>query len=378
MKNARPKASETISLSITELDSFGQGIGRNKDKIYYIKNALPSEEIIADVLKSQKQLAFGVCPEVIKPSPQRQESSCEYFPWCGGCHYWHVSYSSELQNKMNALNKELSKSRLNYPIMEVINSHQRTQYRNRIQLHYDQKQKKMGFFAENSHQIIPIKKCLLAPNIINDELSKITSQNFPDHPAKGHLEISSVNHENSNEVKVTYNEKYSASGFTQVNPWINLKLQEKINQYLENSDHDVLELFAGNGNLTQIAIAQQNKNFIHVDYYPSKNKKSNSLHSHFHSLDLFAEKSLTEIKRICSTYQVKTLIVDPPRSGFNLLNLYLNELKPQQVIYVSCWPSTLARDLKTVESSYQINRLSLLDMFPLTKHFETVVCLQRI
>lgn len=359
----------TIPFKISHLDSLGQGVSKESDKITFIPKTMTGDEGEAVVLSEKKGVAFARVNAFSKKSQLRIEPKCPHFEECPSCHYLHINYQDELKIKKGNLQRLFQK--LPVPEIEVISAPHRTNYRNRIQLHYDLNEKKIGMFDIGKNEIIPIPSCKIALAPVEFELQKLYQngqwmKDAPQFPKKGHVEI----YYKENDLKVSWNRPYAEGGFTQVFEEMNQKLKDKIIQwYQSKSPSETLDLFSGAGNLTQ------NLNYskrLCVDIYEKTPSED------FISINLYEKDSLFRVKSELKkrNMSVNTLILDPPRSGHKDLNLWLSEFKPQFVTYVSCDPHTMVRDLSSI-SSYDFKELLLFDFFPSTFHFETLMFLER-
>ena len=151
---------------------------------------------------------------------------------------------------------------------------------------------------------------------------------------------------------------------------MNQMLKKELKNWEANKyPSDLLDLFAGNGNISS---ALNYSRRLCVDIYPKTSSDE------FLSQHLYADDALKNIKSRLKSLKLapKTLVLDPPRSGFKELNLWLEHFQPQHVAYVSCDPHTMARDLSAA-TDYQMKQILLLDFFPSTFHFETLIFLER-
>jgi 23S rRNA (uracil1939-C5)-methyltransferase len=185
-------------------------------------------------------------------------------------------------------------------------------------------------------------------------------------PVQGHVEIYELN----GEVTVSWNKPYAYGGFTQVFDEMNQLLKARLTDWSEKLPRfELLDIFAGNGNLSE------NLNYssrLCVDVYAQLAADP------FYSQDLYDEKALHLVKKKSQTLNLKpsVIVLDPPRSGLKNLDQWMEEFRPQYIAYVSCDPHTLVRDLIPLKN-YEITELHLIDLFPSTFHFETVVFLKR-
>lgn len=363
--------SRLIPFKISTIDPLGQGVSKITDKITFIPKTLPDEEGDATILESKKGVQFAELKTLKVTSPLRINPECPHFEKCPGCHYLHTDYSHELEFKKLGLEKILHK--ISYPPIKIFGAPRRMNYRNRIQLHYDLKRNLLGMLNGRTNNIAPIDKCKIARPSIQKALIDLYSNDHwktlvPKGQLKGHLEL----YEQNDQLRLSWNKPYADGGFTQVFEEMNQSLKNHLLDWCKtiSSDH-IIDLFAGKGNLSNDMKYSKRLCF---DIYSEP-----SIGPEFFSLNLYDEKALEKLKKIKVKNipeQVDLLILDPPRSGFKDILIWLEEIKPTKVAYVSCDPHTLARDLMNL-SSYRIIEVSLYDFFPSTFHFETMVFLER-
>jgi 23S rRNA (uracil1939-C5)-methyltransferase len=423
---------------IDHLDPLGQGVYREDEEIYFIKKVLPEEIGTARIIKKSRgknksKLNWGILEnkdELIVSSPQRITSQCPHFQNCPGCHYLHTTYENELIIKSavwERLFKILERKSIhifnsNTPVkFSQVRAQERFFYRNRIQLHFDLGNKLLGLVDtsggdEKNLKILPIPNCQLPQYDVKEKLSELyENENWiklierelnneqEKSQKKGHIEIYSKNNigfkknndkfitsnlsDNSQEnIKVSINKSYAHGGFSQVHNYMNDKMREKVLELLKmRTQIKILDLFGGSGNLTWL-YGEFNKKVgtIVVDFNPPLEEvlhptqifmQSNILHSDFIKKDM---------QKIKNQGPFSTLIVNPPRSGFQDLSQVLGIINPNLVIYISCNPHTLIRDLDLISSQFQHqNSLKLIevvqfDMFPGSYHFETLVVLEKV
>lgn len=360
----------TVSFTIAHMDSLGQGVSKESDKITFIPKTLPEERGEAEVVAQKKGVSFARLTKLTQVSPQRIDPICPHFEVCPSCHFLHTSYSEELTFKRQNLERLFQK--IPHPQIKVSEAPRRTHYRNRIQLHYDLKARQLGMLDVKNHRIAPIPKCLIARPLIAEELQRLYEANSwmqlldRHQPSQGHLEI----YEKEGKVQVSVNRPYAEGGFTQVFEEMNQQLKDRLQSWsYEHAQMELLDLFAGNGNLShQMNYSKR----LCVDVYAEK------VQDPFLSQDLYSTTAIGAVKKKLNQIQISPalLVLDPPRSGLKNLDTWLEEFTPQKVAYVSCDPHTLARDIMPLRN-YQLTGLELLDFFPSTFHFETVAFLER-
>lgn len=358
-----------VPFEITGMDSLGQGVSKLTDKVTFIPKTTIGDKGEAEVMSEKKGVAFAKVTKMNQSSTDRIEPGCKHFGNCPSCHYLHVSYEQELKYKKESFERLFRK--LSLPKVEVVPAPERFHYRNRIQLHYSLKSKLIGMRDPNTFAITPIPFCQIGVMPILQELQKIYTDDYwlklaPPSPHEGHVELYWIN----GEVKVSWNKPYADGGFTQVYELMNQKLKAILTEKLNSTEvDDVLDLFGGNGNLSQNVSFKRR---LCVDIYSERKGEE------FMNQDMYDPASLKNIEKRVQTkgLNISHLILDPPRSGFKEFAAGLNVFKPKMVAYVSCDPHTLARDLAHVEN-YAVTGAYLIDFFPSTFHFESMIFLER-
>lgn len=357
---------QRISFHIDNLDPMGQGVSRDGQKVSFIGKTLPGERGTARLMKQRAGVSFARLDTLEHRSALRTEPSCPHYHECPGCHYQHTDYAQELRFKQAALRTLLQRAKIDTPAIELIGAPERLGYRNRVQLHY--RHRYLGMADGYSDRIVEIPHCQLLCDDIKPTVQALyNNRDWQQHTGTaGHCEV----YLHRGEVTVSWDKPYAQGGFTQVYAQMNDKLKSYVAQQAKAQAFDsVLDLFAGDGNLSQPFSDKPSLKRIMVDA-----TDSNTLPD-FHKMDLYAPETLPSLrKRTPKT--VDLLLPDPPRKGMAELNAWLRAFKPKRVIYVSCNPATLVRDIRHCLPQYRISNIALLDLFPATQHFETVVCLQ--
>jgi 23S rRNA (uracil1939-C5)-methyltransferase len=356
-----------IPFKITGMDSLGQGVSKETDRITFIPKTAIGDEGEALVQSEKKGVAFATIKTLQKLSVSRIEPTCVHFNQCPSCHYLHLSYEDELKFKKDSLQRLFRK--LSVPDIELIPAVRRLEYRNRIQLHYDVGLKKIGMLDAKSQQIIHVPQCQIAKTEVLATLKDLyhNDQWLKEAPTpRGHLELYWFN----GKVQKNWNESYAQGGFTQVFEEMNQVMKEVLKKSSFNQKtYALVDLFGGNGNLSDDLKFSQR---LCIDYY-TKNVKPDAF-----SLDLYStsalKQTLLEFKK--RSLQPEHLLLDPPRSGMKDLNAWVDAIKPTKVAYVSCDPHTLARDIASL-TQYRAREFFLIDFFPSTFHYETLIILER-
>jgi 23S rRNA (uracil1939-C5)-methyltransferase len=361
------------------MDSLGQGVSKLDNRIIFVPKTLPGERGLATVYRSKGKVSFAQLDQITAPSPHRIKPECEYFAKCGGCQYLHTDYQHEFEFKLAAFNRDWEiflKHNSNISFSKKISLHpaqNRFGYRNRIQLHYNVEKKQLGLHQADSNIIENTEKCLVAGTALNQKLTKLlTDQHWlsilpSEAPKIGHIEL----YEQRNNVSVSFNQNYASQGFSQINSSMNQKLKNCIKQMANglSADSVVIDLFGGNGNLSEDLVEQ--KVYI-LDQFTHAKKSTDR--KTFVDINLYGSDVLNLLQKKFKGMKIDLLILDPPRTGLSNLAQFLKILKPRQVAYISCNYQTQLRDLNAVQKDQKINinEVLLFDFFPGTKHLETL------
>jgi len=396
-----------MKIEIVKFDNSGRGIGYINDKIIFVPKTVPGDIVNVEIIKEKKNYLEGNLLEIVKPSRIRQEPKCPFFDKCGGCDLMHISLSESLEYKLNKVNEILKRNNIEYDVKEIFKSDNCFNYRDKVSLKIQDG--KVGFYRNDTHMLVEINYCYICKDAINDLIKDIKLLNIKNGEIiircnyNNELlliintldEIKNINKlvDNHkivgiiNNDKLIYGEDYfidkindylfkvSYNSFFQVNPYICSKLFNLIEKYTKDSKK-VIDLYSGVGTLSVVASKNSNEVLgveiienavIDANLNKCLNKRNN--------LEFICEDTKNILNRITNEYD--TIILDPPRSGVlkNVLEKIMEE-KIDKIIYVSCDPNTLVRDLKILEDSYKIESFKLMDMFPETEHVESIVVLE--
>lgn len=365
----------TLTVQIEKLDHYGRGITKINDKICFVENALPKETVEIEIIKETKKYFLATTKNIIKESKDRVISPCPYENICGGCNLAHLSFSQENEFKEEKVKEIMNKfAEISNDKIKSITYDKPYHYRNKITLHTDGN--KIGLYQKESNTIIPITKCLLLNDKLNEELRNVKQKNNKDIVLKmGDKTGEILSPENKKNYIISYigNKKYKVSekSFFQVNSIITEKLYNEIKQIIqEKKSKNVLDLYCGTGTIG-IYIHELVNKVLGIESCKeaiedaNDNKELNNTANCTYKLGKV--ENLT--KEITSEYDAA--IIDPPRSGLDKKVLEkLLEIKPKTLIYVSCDPVTLARDLNLLKEKYNIEYIRPYNMFPRTYHVE--------
>lgn len=363
---------------ISDMDDLGQGIDRSGDKPLFVAKTLPGEMGQVTPYRQAKGVAFARLEDssaLSDSAANRTEPACPHFQQCPGCQYLHTDYASEQSYKQQSFQRSL-RGLKNHPkpLPEVqwIGADQRLHYRNRIQLHY--RHSYLGMLDRVSNQVLPIPNCQLLRPELKPALQDLYARH-PEQPAgseqkkHGHVELYL---QTDGQVTETWDQPYAAGGFTQVNAAMHEKLLQQLESSLQKlkqsgfEPDNVLDCFAGDGNLSRIATeVWPQLQRICVDRYPQAHDAP------FLSLDLYEDEALSRYLARAPHRKSKLMIVDPPRSGFPRLAQWTDKMQAHYLVYIACDARTMIRDLNAL-SQHRILELLQFDLFPATHHYESM------
>ncbi len=372
------KETKTVKFKVSSIDSLCQGVSKINDSITFIGKTLPDEEGEAVIYSSKKNVSFAKVKSISKKSPHRQIPDCPHFQECGGCQLLHTSYDNELKIKKNSLLEIFMRQhKINISDLFIqIKAPRRNLYRNRVQLQYDKGRNLIGFRSEDSKTIVPINECNIAIKEVGDVVKSFYSSDWTKMAKKktGHVEI----YKKGKDITTTWDSRYAHEGFSQVFKEMNdqLLLLLSDSALLDKfKGRSIVDLFGGNGNLSAFFEGRS----LVIDGTPEKFINLVSPHQSYKQINLYSDEATKIFKETWTEFKDENslLIVDPPRSGIKNLDEFTQICRPGQIIYVSCNPQTLARDLKNILTDFHVTKVYQLDFFPGTRHYETVVFLEK-
>ncbi|MDM4095199.1 23S rRNA (uracil(1939)-C(5))-methyltransferase RlmD [Klebsiella oxytoca] len=413
---------QIITVTVNDLDPFGQGVARHQGKALFVSGLLPQEQAEVVLVEDKKQYARAQVKRRLSDSPQRQAPRCPHFGICGGCQQQHASVELQQQSKRAALAR-LMKREVDDIIAASPWGYRR---RARLSLNYQPKtqQLQIGFRKANSSEIVDVVQCpVLVPTLgallpaVRECLSGLQSLHQLGHvelvqadngplmvlrhtaalPAadKEKLERFSQSHglslylaPQSEILEQIRGEApwYTSDGlrlvfsprdFIQVNDGVNQLMVHTALEWLDIQPQDrVLDLFCGMGNFT-LPLAKRAAQVVGVEGVPAlvaKGQENAALNA-LHNVTFFHENLEEDVTRQAwAKHGFDKVLLDPARAGAAGVMLHIIKLAPRRVVYVSCNPATLARDSDVLlQAGYTIQRLAMLDMFPHTGHLESMV-----
>ena len=400
---ASTKENPPAEIEIEKLVYGGDGLARLEGQVVLMPYVLPGERVAFRPQKMKAGLLKGTQVEILQPSSQRIKARCEYYTHCGGCHLQHTDYAFQVTQKVSILRETLRRiAGLDYEHEIPAITGEPWGYRNRVQLHF--KAGTCGFHKAESHSIQGISHCEISSPVLNEAIARIQpavkKQEWPDFLRSLELFTNGTDIqlnvlETNRPVAARFftwlrelmpamaagdilyeaaGERFRISGgsFFQTNRFL---IDALVNEVLaDEHGEDAVDLYAGVGLFT-LPIA---KRFQRVQAVERGGSALRDLQFNAETTKLTnvtaqrggAEEFLRELQSAPDW-----VVADPPRAGLGKeATTELMRLKPPRLTIVSCDPATLARDLKVLlAGGYNIRRVSLVDLFPQTYHFETVV-----
>jgi 23S rRNA (uracil1939-C5)-methyltransferase len=396
-KMKESKASHLVSIIDTAYG--GSGVGKLENgKTVFIPYTLTGDTAEIEIISEKSSYAEGKLLRIVTPSPRRVEPDCPFFTICGGCHFRHIDYPYQLEIKINIL-----KNLLKLSDIEAISGNP-IHYRIRAVFRADRG--KVGFYKSSSRELVAFSSCKAVTSSLFDAVSQFAAKpefsklNFSlsaiETPAGILAEMKGESlpflqecapfkgaklHRVDKPAKdkggvigaevLPYPLKYGAvpvtfGSFFQANRHLLETFQDTAT---EKAEGRILELYAGSGFFTSALMSKGSVQGAEAD------KNAAALGKKYH-FPIKKGDALTVLKNT-SSGSVDTLFLDPPRVGVGKgVISEIIRITPRRIIYVSCDPMTLARDVIPLKERWMISRAYLMDMFPHTYHMESVAILE--
>ena len=384
----------------------GDGMGRLGDgRVVFVPGAFAGENVKAEFIEEKRNFVKARLVEIVEPSPERigrdgkGDGSAPVVP---GMVYSDLSYRGECEAKRRQLEEFFDRARIVHP--EIGQSTNRTffNYRNKAVYHFAKQKGKwvLGYRTEPSHEIVDVTVDPLACPEINAKLPEIRRQVLALLTQGAEVVRKSVEKEGNVTVRWTSRSgvqwwigrakqpvvmkeltcgkvfEVPSDGFYQVNPEVGEELVKAVvAEFKKSPTEELLDLYCGVGVL-RLGCAPAKVTVIESGRQAIEFAKKNASSQNYAGARFYAEEVGRNLKRIRITDRT-TVIVDPPRGGMEPnVPKWLAESKAPRIMYVSCDPATLMRDLRTITRSYDVESVRWFNMFPRTARFETLVVLK--
>jgi len=439
---------------ITGYNSEGFGVCRVAGRAVFVPRALVGETWEIKIVKIGSSAVYARGEKLLVPSPARTEPDCPVFGKCGGCDLWHMSYEEELKFKLGRVNDALRHiGGLDFQVAEILGADKITGYRNKAiyAVGGTARNPVTGFYRSRSHDIVPIERCLIQPELSDRVAAAVRSwmaeagvEPYDEKTGKGAVRhvfarcafktgqamacvvsargfgkntstlvdalrqacpeltsiILNINKTRGNTVLAgdfytlwgsdTVSDELcglrfelSPLSFFQINPPQAEKLYNKALEYASpEGTETVLDLYCGTGTIT-LCMARGAKKAYGAEIVEAavQNARKNAEANNIENAEFILGDAGAAAKSLADRgVRPDAVVVDPPRKGLSREVIdEICRMSPERVVYVSCDPGTLARDLKIFSGQgYSLRSASAVDMFPRTAHVETVVLMSRL
>ncbi|MCD6520478.1 MAG: 23S rRNA (uracil(1939)-C(5))-methyltransferase RlmD [Anaerolineae bacterium] len=406
-------SAKEITLTLHDMAHGGEAVGYAEGKAIFVPLAIPGETVRVQIVQEHKRWARGHLVQVLEVSPQRTPPPCPYFGLCGGCHWQHIDYQAQLHYKTEIVRHQLERigKQKSPPVQPTIGMADPWAYRNHIQLAYAP-EGALGYYALRSYELIPINECLIAHPLLNElraalevDFEGIERISLRAGVATGEqmvileggrelpalevdMPVSCVFWSEAGELFVLAGSSYyherllertfriSAPSFFQVNTSQAERMIEIIAQYLELQPYEtLLDAYCGVGTFAlTLGLSAAHIWGIESSPWAIADAQANDP-------DQVVEFIEGDIAQVLADSPIRcdAIVLDPPRTGCTPQALEaLARCQASRIVYVSCDPATLARDIATLTQwGYSLSQVQPIDMFPQTYHIETIALLRR-
>jgi tRNA/tmRNA/rRNA uracil-C5-methylase (TrmA/RlmC/RlmD family) len=352
-----------VELLITDVAFGGKGVARANGEAVFVPYVIDGETVSASITREHKKFLEAELESIVTASPHRVEPRCPYFGRCGGCVYQHIDYEHQLALKWRQVKETLRRigGLKEPPMRPFIPAPVEYEYRNRITVHV--RDGAIGFFRRESNKLLDIERCPIALNEVNAQLTELRGS----RPRDGHY---------------TLRARAGPRVFTQANDSVSSAMLDLVDRLLASATGTLIDAYCGAGFFSKRLRPRFGK-VIGIDWEQhaiAVAREDASENEVYVAGDVEAELSGRLQSAVRTSQAAGTaVIVDPPATGLSKTTLEtLIEYQPNQLIYVSCNPATLARDLAVLKESFHIDSITPLDMFPQTAEIEVAVDLNSL
>ena len=349
-----------VDLKIQDVAFGGKGVGRENGKAVFVPYTIEGETVSAEIVREKKQFAEAELVDVKESSLDRITPGCSYFGRCGGCAYQHIAYEHQLAIKWRQVRDVLQRigKLKDVPMRPIIPSSEQYGYRNRITVHAQDGV--IGFFRRDSHRLIEVERCPISRDDVNRALAELRAQK---HVRDGHY---------------TLRASSGSRVFSQTNDAVAYALRDLIDNLIAPDQELLIDAYCGAGFFAK-ALLEKFERVIGIDWdrFAIEAARENAAEKETYIAgdveDVEAAVSAANVE-IAGDTPATTMIVDPPATGLSAaVRKAIIDLALTTLIYVSCNPPTLARDLKELCEKFTIDSVTPLDMFPQTAEIEVAV-----
>lgn len=357
---------DVVTLTIDTLAFGGEGIGRHEGRAVFVPFTAPGDTAEVRVRGVKKNFARAELVRVVTPGPHRAAAPCPYYGACGGCQYQHLTPEEELRVKQSQVGEALrrlgkiAETTVAEAVLPIVPTPQVYGYRNRITVHAGQG--KVGFHRAGSRELVDVAHCLLAMPEVNDELAALRRKSR--RPEEGHFSLRVAG--------------IPPSAFHQVNGFLLEPLRDLVAAWTrgDGAETRLVEAYCGGGFFTG-ALAPHFGQVWGIEADARSLRDARRLDApNVRWIEGRVEEHLAATLAEAEGEPVVVLL-DPPREGLAPGAVAaLRERPPARIVYVSCDPATLARDLAALGEGFVLEKAQPFDLFPRTAQIETVTSLR--
>lgn len=346
-----------LELQIEDVAFGGKGVGRHNGEAVFVPFTIDGERVSVRITREKKQFAEGELDRVLTPSAQRTTPECPYFGQCGGCSYQHINYEHQLALKQRQLDQSLR--RIGHfaepPVNAIIPSPKAYGYRNRVTVHAEQGV--VGYYRRDVHRLIDVEFCPIAAPEVNAALAQLRAG----RPRDGHY---------------TLRTHSGPRVFAQTNDEVAEALAQLVERFLPDGQTLLIDAYCGTGFFAKRLRAKFDQIIgLEWDHFAVAAAREGAAPNETY---IAGEVGLELEQQLLSASLLTTcVIVDPPATGLSPATRHaLLDRPAATLIYVSCNPATLARDLGELRARFTIESITPLDMFPQTAQIEAAAHLK--
>ncbi|MBF8299135.1 MAG: methyltransferase, TrmA family [Dehalococcoidia bacterium] len=394
-KSRQPKQTEPerFTATIEDIAALGEGMARRDGAPVFVPYTIPGEVVEVEVSSRGRRYLTADVTKIIQPSAHRVDAPCPYYRVCSGCQWQHIDYSHQLELKRRTVVDHLKRIGLfeKPPVAPTVGCADPWHYRNHAR--FTVREGQLGFVNKTTHGFVPIERCLIMDEGVNQILARLqgrcgeTSQLSIRYGADTgsylvqptlkapDVDVDSGQHSYQEEL-LGRRFQVSSPSFFQVNSRQAARLIELIWARLNLSGIEtVVDAYAGVGTFASV-LASHARRVIAIEESSAAVKDARVNLADLSNVELVLGKTEDVLATLSPTPDA--VILDPPRTGCHVDALQaLIGNRPPRVVYVSCDPATLARDLRVLSGAYELLEAQPVDMFPHTHHVEIVATLQR-
>jgi tRNA/tmRNA/rRNA uracil-C5-methylase (TrmA/RlmC/RlmD family) len=371
-------AGQRITVTISDIAFGGEGVARVESFVVFVPLVLVGEEVEAEITEVKKQFARARLLKVRRASPERVTPPCPHFGVCGGCQYQHVDYAAQLRLKERQIRELLQRlGGINGDVVQpMIPCPQPYGYRNRllIRSQWNKREQRLviGFLGQDNRFVVDLEACAIAEPALNQEIRQVRAHPPPHGGLKVQLRIQP-------EGWVVPRDSFFQNNFFLL-PGLVATVRERLQ---DSGVRHLVDAYCGVG-FFGLELAGLVESFVGVEYdrLAVAAARQNAQERGVANGEFVAGDAVALLPELLARFRPErtAVVLDPPRVGCRPEAItQLRAALPAQILYVSCHPATLARDLQALcaGGAYRVARVTPLDMFPQTQHVECVADLRR-